>query len=142
MISFLLGKRSSGPRMTTTLAANSRLGRGYCAPARRGSIAACMAALFPFGCLLDDPVTFAINEDHAPKIRSCKDRPLCEAREDEIAHSMRRPLANTLVRYACRSVTLGATMPELCLPMIAIAARRASSAATYGCSPNFLLTNV
>lgn len=49
-------------------------------------------------CLLDDPVTFAINEDHAPKIRSCKDRPLCEAREDEIAHSMRRPLANTLVR--------------------------------------------
>jgi len=39
--------------------------------------------------LLDDPVTFAINEDHAPKIRSCKDRPLCEAREDEIAHSMR-----------------------------------------------------
>jgi hypothetical protein len=67
-----------------------------------------MAALFPFGLifaaherasvLLDDPVTFAINEDHAPKIRSCKDRPLCEAREDEIAHSMRRPLANTLVR--------------------------------------------
>src|SRR5215470_15072824 len=48
-------------------------------------------------CWLDDPVTFAINEDHAPKIRSCKDRPLCEAREDEIAHSMRRPLANTLV---------------------------------------------
>src|SRR5205814_7901495 len=39
-------------------------------------------------CLLDDPVTFAINEDHAPKIRSCKYRPLCEAREDEIAHSI------------------------------------------------------
>src|SRR5258705_11092758 len=49
-------------------------------------------------CLLDDPVTFAINEDHAPKIRSCKDRPLCEAREDEMPHPMRRPLANTLVR--------------------------------------------
>src|SRR5467141_3875643 len=102
MISFLLGKPSSGPRMTTTLAANSRLSRGYSAPARRGSIAACMAALLRGPrtslCLLDDPVTFAINEDHAPKIRSCKDRPLCEAREDEIAHSMRRPLANTLVR--------------------------------------------
>src|SRR5207237_9973767 len=41
---FLLGKPSSGPRMTTTLAANSRLSRGYSAPARRGSIAACMAA--------------------------------------------------------------------------------------------------
>jgi hypothetical protein len=27
-----------------------------------------------------------------------EDRPLYEAREDEIAHSMRRPLANTLVR--------------------------------------------
>ena len=34
--------------------------------------------------MLDDPVTFAINEDHAPKIRSCKDRPFCEVREDEI----------------------------------------------------------
>jgi len=51
MISFLLGKPSSGPRMTTTLAANSRLSRGYSAPARRGSIAACMAALFPFGLI-------------------------------------------------------------------------------------------
>src|SRR5258707_12450623 len=99
MISFPLGKPSSGPRMTTTLAANSRLSRGYSAPARRDSIAACMAALFPVGLifaaherpssLLDDPVTFAINEHHAPKIRSCKDRPLCEAREAEIAHSIR-----------------------------------------------------
>src|SRR5207237_4227891 len=94
-----------GPWMTATLAANSRLSRGYSAPARRGSIAACTINVRTHLrgprtslCLLDDPVTFAINEDHAPKIRSCKDRPLCEAREDEIAHSMRRPLANTLVR--------------------------------------------
>jgi hypothetical protein len=32
-----------------------------------------------------------------------EDRPLCEAREDEIAHSMRRPLANTLVRFFPRA---------------------------------------
>src|SRR5215470_13562223 len=107
MISFPLGKPSSGPRMTTTLAANSRLSRGYSAPARRGycrmhggtiPVRTHLRGPRTSLCLLDDTVTFAIDEDHAPKLRSCKDRPLCEAREDEIAHSMRRPLANTPVR--------------------------------------------
>src|SRR5437763_4544362 len=39
MISFLLGKPSSAPRMTTTLAANSRLSRGYSAPADSDDVA-------------------------------------------------------------------------------------------------------
>src|SRR5215813_9466673 len=78
MISFPLGKPSSGPRMTTTLAANSRLSRGYSAPApawlycrmHGGTIRVRTHLRGPRTslCLLDDPVTFAINEDHAPKI--------------------------------------------------------------------------
>src|SRR5262245_25788308 len=98
MISFPLGKPSSGPRMTTTLAANSRLSRWLFSTSAAWLYCRMHGGTIPVRNWLDDPVTFAINEDHAPKIRSCKDRPLCEAREDEIAHSMRRPLANTLVR--------------------------------------------
>jgi hypothetical protein len=66
--------------MTATLAANSQLSRAYSAPASRGSIAAGMAAPFRFGLMfaacerasvwLDDPVTFAINEDHTKVSRT------------------------------------------------------------------------
>src|SRR5580765_5239676 len=79
MISFLLGKPSSGPRTTTTLAANSRLSRGYSAPARRGSMAAYIGTI-PVRthlrgprtslCLLDDPGTFATNEEHTKVSRT------------------------------------------------------------------------
>src|SRR6516225_10054488 len=78
MIRFLLGKPSSGPRMTSTSSAAWLYCRmhGGTIPVRthlRGPRTSL--------CFLDDPVTFPINEDHAPKIRSCKDRPLCGAGE-------------------------------------------------------------
>src|SRR6516225_3898563 len=78
MIRFLLGKPSSGPRMTSTSSAAWL----YCRM-HGGTIAVRTHLRGPRTslCFLDDPVTFAINEDHAPKIRSCKDRPLCEAGE-------------------------------------------------------------